>query len=72
MKTILKNNVQISDIINTVTDPDNGKGILGFVLTFSNGRMQNQVLDYGRDDYEFVMKEITKLYQQMKNRYGLY
>jgi beta-lactam-binding protein with PASTA domain len=61
--------VKISSIIDTKPDAGNGRGMLGFVITFPDGRMQNKVMDYVKEDYDIVLKKINALHKKMVARY---
>ncbi|PKN72422.1 MAG: hypothetical protein CVU50_07585 [Candidatus Cloacimonetes bacterium HGW-Cloacimonetes-3] len=67
--TNAKSQVKISKVIDTKPDTGNGKGMLGFVITFPDGSMQNKVMDYVKDDYDNVLKKIRTLHQKMIARY---
>lgn len=61
--------VQISGIVDTITDSQKGKGMLGFVITFTDGRIKNQAIDYDQSNYREVALRIADLYQKAKIRY---
>ncbi|MDP2172399.1 MAG: hypothetical protein Q8M98_06325 [Candidatus Cloacimonadaceae bacterium] len=69
MKKQEQQKVQISGIVDTITDPESGKGMLGFVITFPEGKIQNQALDYNQSNYREIALRIADLHQKAKIRY---
>lgn len=61
--------VQISEIIDTVTGQADGRGYLGFIITYSNGRIDNKVLEYDRESYKKVYSRIERLQNACLKRY---
>ena len=65
MNSNSESKVQISDVYETDRDPDSGKGLMGFVITFPDGRIENLVLDYDTEDHDETLRRIT----QMRNNF---
>ena len=63
-------NVQISGIVDTITDADKGRGLLGFVLTFPDGKMQNTAIEYDNTNHQEIALKVSYLYQKTKAKYG--
>lgn len=60
--SINNNKASVSPIIDTKTDLLTGKGMLGFVVTYSDGMVQNKVLDYTPENYEQVHRKVADLH----------
>lgn len=53
----------VSDIFQTECDPRSGKGLMGFVITYPDGRIENRVLSYDSETHDenyFRISEIRK------------
>lgn len=55
--------VQISEIIDTVTDQTDGHGYLGFIVTYPGGRIVNKVLEYNRDNHDQIHSRIVRMHR---------
>jgi hypothetical protein len=62
--------VQISGIVNTITDSEKGSGLLGFVITFPDGKMQNTAIEYNSTNHQEIATIISDLYRKAKAKYG--
>ncbi|MDY0150953.1 MAG: hypothetical protein RBS43_01615 [Candidatus Cloacimonas sp.] len=69
MKKQERRKAQISGIIDTITDSESGKGMLGFVITFPNGKMQNQAIEYEQSNYQEVASKIAELHKIAEIQY---
>lgn len=58
---IKENIVRVSEIFETERDPDSGKGLMGFVVTFPDGRIENLVLDYAQEDHDDIYHQVSEL-----------
>jgi len=68
-RSAVKNNVRISEIFDTVSDPKNGKGFWGFIITYPQGRIENCILEYKQDSYEYVHQQIIAMRRQVLSQY---
>lgn len=50
--------VMVGEIVNTLSDSDLGKGILGFVITYPDGSIRNYTAEYNRGDYDEVLQAV--------------
>ncbi len=57
-----------SGIYQTECDPETGIGLLGFVITYPDAHIENQVLEYTKDNYQEIRHEITLLHQTATSR----
>ncbi len=54
--------VQVSEIIDTVTDQTDGHGYLGFIITYPDGRIVNKILEYDQHNYQTILSQIEGIY----------
>lgn len=63
--------VQVSKIINTVSDPFECTGCLGFIITYPDGRIENRILEYDKQSYDRVSDRIMQMYADILKQNGL-
>jgi len=69
MKKRERHTTQVGNIVNTVPLSKSDKGMLGFVITFSDGSMQNKIIDYSAEEYHEAIKQINALHKKMLARH---
>jgi len=63
-----KSPLRISNIIDFKPVSGKGKGMLGFVITYPNGRVQNEMMDYTAEDFDSAMKQISAKHRKALSR----
>lgn len=59
-----ESSIVVSRIIETVTDPLLGTGVIGFMVTYPDGSIMNTILDYNRENYTRISGMIKTEYSK--------
>ena len=70
-KSTVKYIVRISEVFDTLSDAKSGKGFWGFIITYPRGRIENRVLEYQKDSYEYVHQQIIALHKKLLSHYHI-
>lgn len=57
---------QLSEVFNKPPSDDNDIGTLGFTVQFSNGNIENRIVEYKAGEYQKAMARISELAESFK------
>jgi len=50
--------------MDTLSDQSKGTGYLGFIITYSDGHIENRLMDYNRENHDLVRDKIRWMHDK--------